>query len=72
MSCGKQYIRFGNNIQVLFANKVRTEISAHDTEAHYVHPYLHIYNRISWKTVQMEKCSGNHRTTIAYFLNHGK
>ena len=24
------------------------------------------------KTVQMEKCSENHRTTIAYFLNHGK
>ena len=24
------------------------------------------------KTVQMEKYSGNHRTTIAYFLNHGK
>ena len=24
------------------------------------------------KTVQMEKCSENHRTTIAYFLNQGK
>lgn len=24
------------------------------------------------KTVQMGKCSENHRTTIAYFLNHGK
>ena len=49
MSCGKEYIRFGNNIQVLFANKVGTEISPRDPKAPHVHPYLCVYDRISWE-----------------------
>lgn len=49
-----------------------SDISADNHEAHHGHTDIRLFSRISRKTIDFEKYSPCHRTTVAHFLNKGK
>ena len=72
MSCGKQYTWFGNDIQVLCTAKTGRALPTCSIATHYVYTHLRIYHRIQGKNSPNGKSQRKHRTSIAYFLNHGR